>query len=124
MVEEAETGEGGQAEGPELLGFLRLVRKERSIVKVAMAMIHAFNTRDRSSGSAWTMRSRAIRARARQLFVIYGEIRKLLRHIPSRAEDTTGTYDEGVEVCLGPFTCEISLGASLRIRYIFGQERS
>jgi hypothetical protein len=40
-----------------------------------ICMIHAFNTRGRSSGSAWTIRSRAIRASARQLFVIYGGIR-------------------------------------------------
>lgn len=33
------------------------------------------------------------------------------------------TYDEGVQICLGPFTCEISLGSSFRIGYIFGQER-
>jgi len=33
----------------------------------------AFNTRERSSGLACTMRSRAIWASARQLFVIYGE---------------------------------------------------
>ena len=36
---------------------------------------------------------------------------------------TKHTHDEGVEVCLGPFTCEISLGSSFRIGYIFGQER-
>jgi hypothetical protein len=34
------------------------------------------------------------------------------------------THNESVEVCLGPFTCEISLGSSLRIGNIFGQERS
>jgi hypothetical protein len=34
------------------------------------------------------------------------------------------THDEGMKVCLGPFTCEISLGSSLGIGYIFGQERS
>lgn len=87
-------------------------------------MIRAFNTRDRSSGSAWTMRSRAIRASARQLFVIYGGIRGLIVVMFHRERKTLlATYDEGVEVCLGPFTCEISLGSSLRIGYIFGQER-
>ena len=30
------------------------------------------------------------------------------------------THDEGVKVCLGPFTREISLESSLRIVYIFG----
>ena len=68
------------------------------------------------------MRSRAIRASARQLFVIYGGIRELLVVITSimSGRHTTGTYDEGVKVCLGPFACEVSLGSSLRIGYIFG----
>jgi hypothetical protein len=37
----------------------------------------AFNTRERSSGLASTMRSRAIRANARQLFVIYENVGKM-----------------------------------------------
>lgn len=73
LVEEAETGEGGQTEGPELLLGEREVGQETE--EDGIHMIHAFNTRDRSSGSAWTIRSRAIRASARQLFVIYGGIR-------------------------------------------------
>jgi hypothetical protein len=86
--------------------------------------IHAFSTRERSSGSAWTMRSRAIRASARQLFVIYGgECDNCLLSSLSSQEHGEHTHDEGVKICLGPFTCEISLRSSFRIGYIFGQER-
>jgi len=73
----------------------------------------------RSSGSACTMRSRAIRARARQLFVICsGE------HVRFRRRRGGSTHDESIEVGPGPFTCEVPLRSSLRIGNVFGQKRS
>lgn len=84
--------------------------------------MRAFRTRVRSSGSACTMRSRAIRASARQLFVICSEDRRVI--VRCLFLNRRSTHDESMEVGPVPFTCEVALRSSLRIGYVFGQKRS
>ena len=66
------------------------------------------------------MRSRAIRAMARQLFVICSDNNTFV----AAASEEGGTHDESIEVGPGPFTCEVPLWSSLRIGNVFGQKRS
>ena len=67
------------------------------------------------------MRSRAIRAMARQLFVICSDnnVRCCCKRLGGG-----DTHDESIEVGPGPFTCEVPLWSSLRIGNVFGQKRS
>ena len=74
--------------------------------------VRAFNTRVTSSEFACTMRSRAIRASARYL----SDLVSVRSPSYTIHEWENATHDESVKVCLGPFTCEISLRSSLRIR--------
>ena len=77
-------------------------------------------TRSRSSGSVSTRRSRAIFARARQLFVICGMLTRYSR-LSSRARLTT--HNKHVEVSTLPVPAQVAVRAFLR-RDEFDQQRS